>query len=80
MFIQLLLRYGDIFSFNLMEMHQVVVCDLATLREMLSLEVFSSRGSPRVIGINIFALLKDGHGGHGLMFNEGTRIGKGWLN
>ena len=56
----------------------MVVCDLATLREMLSMEAFSSRGSPRVFGINIFALLKDGHGGHGLMFNEGMRICLGW--
>ena len=66
-----LYRYGDVFSFNLIEMHQIVICDLELLREMFSKEVFSARGKPTVFGINLFALLKGGHGGHGLMFNEG---------
>ena len=66
-----LYRYGDVFSFNLIEMHQIVICDLELLREMFSKEAFSARGKPTVFGINLFALLKGGHGGHGLMFNEG---------
>ena len=67
----LLCRYGDIFSFNLIEMHQIVICDLELLKKMFSKEVFSARGKPTVFGINLFGLLKGGHGGHGLMFNEG---------
>ena len=67
-------RYGDIFSFNLIEMHQIVICDLELLKEMFSKEVFSARGKPTVFGINLFGLLKGGHGGHGLMFNEGRHF------
>ena len=55
-------------------MHQVVICDLELLKEMFSKEVFSARGKPTVFGINLFGLLKGGHGGHGLMFNEGVYI------
>lgn len=52
-------------------MHQIVICDLDLLREMFSRDVFSARGKPKVFGINLYALLKGGDGGHGLMFNEG---------
>ena len=55
-------------------MHQIVICDLDLLREMFSKEVFSARGKPTVFGVNLFALLKGGNGGHGLMFNEGNYL------
>ena len=39
-------RYGDMFSVDSVfsSFRQIMVCDLATLREMLSAEVFSGRG------------------------------------
>ena len=48
-------RYGDLFSVDITSFRQIMVCDLATLREMLSAEVFSGRGRPMANGIEIFA-------------------------
>ena len=67
----LLLRYGDIFSIDVGPIRQVMVCDFKVLQEMLTMEEFSGRGKPTVMGINIFKGLRGGHGGHGIMFNEG---------
>ena len=50
---------------------QIMVCDLDVLRDMMSMDVFSGRGKPKVMGINIFANMKGGHGGYGLVTSEG---------
>ena len=64
-------RYGDVFSVDITSFRQIMVCDLATLREMLSLEVFSGRGRPMANGIEIFARLRGGNGSLGLIISEG---------
>ena len=73
----LLLRYGDIFSKDVGPIRQVMVCDFKVLQEMLTMEEFSGRGKPTVMGINIFKGLRGGHGGHGIMFNEGLTYSMG---
>lgn len=59
------------FSVDITSFRQIMVCDLATLREMLSLEVFSGRGRPMANGIEIFARLRGGNGSLGLIISEG---------
>ena len=51
-----------------------MVCDLDVLRDMMSMDVFSGRGKPTVMGINIFANMKGGHGGYGLVTSEGQSV------
>ena len=48
-----------------------MVCDFSVMQQMLSMDEFSGRGKPTVMGINIFKGLRGGHGGHGIMFNDG---------
>ena len=68
------LRYGDIFSIDVGPFRQIMVCDLDVLRDMMSMDVFSGRGKPTVMGINIFANMKGGHGGYGLVTSEGQSV------
>ena len=42
------LRYGDTFSIDVGPFRQIMVCDLDVLREMMSMDVFSGRGKPKV--------------------------------
>ena len=68
------LRYGDTFSIDVGPFRQIMVCDLDVLRDMMSMDVFSGRGKPKVLGINIFANMKGGHGGYGLVTSEGQFV------
>ena len=67
------------FSIDVGPFRQIMVCDLEVLREMMSLDVFSGRGKPKVMGIDIFANMKGGHGGYGLVTSEGQSVWSGSL-
>ena len=49
-----------------------MVRDLEMLQAMMSKDVFSGRGKIKVMGFDIFSILRGGHGGHGLVHSEGN--------
>ena len=65
-------RYGDLFSIDAGVFRQVMVRDLDLLRDMLARDAFSGRGKITVMGLDIFSILRGGHGGHGLVHSEGN--------
>ena len=48
-----------------------MVSDLEMLQDMMAKDVFSGRGKIRVLGQDVFSILRGGHGGHGLVHSEG---------
>ena len=67
------IRYGDIFSIDAGVFRQIMVRDLDLLRDMMARDAFSGRGKIRVMGLDIFSILRGGHGGHGLVHSEGNK-------
>ena len=65
-------RYGDIFSIDAGVFRQIMVRDLDLLQDMMGRDAFSGRGKIRVMGFDIFSILRGGHGGHGLVHSEGN--------
>ena len=65
-------RYGDLFSIDAGVFRQIMVRDLDLLQDMLARDAFSGRGKITVMGLDIFSILRGGHGGHGLVHSEGN--------
>ena len=59
------------FSIDAGVFRQIMVRDLDLLQDMMGKEAFSGRGKIKVLGVDVFSILRGGHGGHGLVHSEG---------